>query len=283
MLEQLIAKDIDRRPAVRKQLVSAMLLGGNVLVKRSTRRRRDLPARPRLPLGDAARLRDRLLDLDQVPPANSLFGRTDVAGEQVLCTNPAALGGGAANVDPVFPSQHFARGHADRLVDQRAQAHPAHRVDHLGLASRGPTARGARRRAAPTCSRSRALGGAQTPQPAPDPTWGLHLLDANIALGNLVSVVHDEVNALRGAGPIGAAGPDLGTRVAARQSPEPYGTLTYRDRDRPAERGRRGPRASGSTALAGRIRSSRATPIHMPPGVRRARRASEGCASRAGR
>ena len=29
----------------------------------------------------------------------------------------------------------------------------------------------------------------------PDPTWGLHLLDANIALGNLVSVVHSEADA----------------------------------------------------------------------------------------
>ena len=32
---------------------------------------------------------------DQPPPANSLFGRTAVAGDQVLCSNPAALGGGA--------------------------------------------------------------------------------------------------------------------------------------------------------------------------------------------
>ena len=38
-------------------------------------------------------------------------------------------------------------------------------------------------------------GGAETPQPAPDATWGLHLLDANVALGNLVSVVHSEADA----------------------------------------------------------------------------------------
>ena len=40
-----------------------------------------------------------------------------------------------------------------------------------------------------------ALDGAQTATPSPDPTWGLHLLDANIALGNLVSVVHSEAGA----------------------------------------------------------------------------------------
>jgi hypothetical protein len=39
------------------------------------------------------------------------------------------------------------------------------------------------------------LDGAQTATPSPDPTWGLHLLDANIELGNLISVLHDEANA----------------------------------------------------------------------------------------
>jgi hypothetical protein len=33
------------------------------------------------------------------------------------------------------------------------------------------------------------LSGAQTPKASPDPTWGLHLMDANIALGNLVELV----------------------------------------------------------------------------------------------
>ena len=52
-----------------------------------------------------------------------------------------------------------------------------------------------------------ALDGAQTATPSPDPTWGLHLLDANIELGNLVSVVHTRGRRLRGA-PRRAAGPD---------------------------------------------------------------------------
>ena len=37
-----------------------------------------------------------------------------------------------------------------------------------------------------------ALRGAQVAKPSPDPTWGLHLLDANIALGNLIDVVKTE-------------------------------------------------------------------------------------------
>jgi hypothetical protein len=37
-----------------------------------------------------------------------------------------------------------------------------------------------------------AVGGAKTPSPSPTPEWGLHLLDANIALGNLISIVKAE-------------------------------------------------------------------------------------------
>lgn len=37
-----------------------------------------------------------------------------------------------------------------------------------------------------------AHNGAQTPSPAPTPDWGLHLLDANLSLGNLISIVKSE-------------------------------------------------------------------------------------------
>ena len=39
------------------------------------------------------------------------------------------------------------------------------------------------------------LGGAQTATPSPDPTWGLHLVDANIELGNLVTLVRRQAAA----------------------------------------------------------------------------------------
>lgn len=40
-----------------------------------------------------------------------------------------------------------------------------------------------------------ALHGAQVATPSPDPTWGLHLLDANIELGNLITLVQREARA----------------------------------------------------------------------------------------
>jgi hypothetical protein len=39
------------------------------------------------------------------------------------------------------------------------------------------------------------VGSARHLNPAPDPSWGLHLSDANIALGNLVEVVDSQSRA----------------------------------------------------------------------------------------
>jgi hypothetical protein len=194
VLEQLIAKDIDSRPAVRKRLVSAILLGGNVLVKRGKNGGgtfRHVPAcRSDTQLGCVIAFST----FDQTPPANALFGRTTVAGDQVLCTNPAALSGGAAKVDPVFPSAPFAPGTLIaagisllRITQPRA---PTPWISEPGAyRAHCSSAAGA------NVLQITALNGAQTATPSPDPTWGLHLLDANIALGNLISVIHSEANA----------------------------------------------------------------------------------------
>jgi hypothetical protein len=38
----------------------------------------------------------------------------------------------------------------------------------------------------------KALNGAQVASPSPTAVWGLHLLDANIALGDLISIVRSQ-------------------------------------------------------------------------------------------
>jgi hypothetical protein len=197
VLEQLIAKDIDTKPAVRKRLASAILLGGNVLVPG--------PAHPK-PVGgtfkhvpacrSAAQLGCVIAfsTFDQPPPANSIFGRTTVPGDQVLCTNPAALGGGAASVDPIFPSEPFAPGTliaaGIALLQVTQPAAATTWVSEPGAyRARCSSAGGA------NVLQVTALHGAETATPSPDPTWGLHLLDANIALGNLLTVVRSEAAA----------------------------------------------------------------------------------------
>ncbi len=201
VLEQLIARDVDSKPAVRRRMLSAILLGGNVLVRRGKHvggTFKHIPAcRSATQLGCVIAYSS----FDQTPPLNSLFGRTAVKGDQVLCTNPASLGGGSAKLDPIFPSAPFAPG---TLIAQ------GNALLHL-TQPRPPTVwssepGGYRAQ----CSSSdganvleiRPLGGAQTPTPSPDATWGLHLLDANIGLGNLVSVVREEAAAFAAGRPV---------------------------------------------------------------------------------
>ena len=194
VLEQLIAKDVDAKPAVRKRLVSAILMGGNVLVKRGKGiggSFQHVPAcRSATQLGCVIAFSS----FDQPPPSNSLFGRTAVAGDQVLCTNPAALGGGAARVDPIFPSAPFAPGTIiagglglTKLTQPKAST--------TWISEPGAYRAQCSSAGGANVLQITALDGAQTASPSPDPTWGLHLLDSNIELGNLVSVMHSEAGA----------------------------------------------------------------------------------------
>ena len=43
-------------------------------------------------------------------PSNAVFGRTTAPGLEVLCTNPAALGGGSAKLETIYPTKPFAPG-----------------------------------------------------------------------------------------------------------------------------------------------------------------------------
>jgi Protein of unknown function (DUF3089) len=188
MLRRLLAQEVDRKPRVRKRLISALVLGWNVLVKRGSDTGGDfknLPAcRSRSQIGCVIAFST----FNQVPPADAIFGRTTEKGREVLCANPAALGGGSAKVTPIQPSEPFAPGTTIGAA-----------VGILGV----PTPRVSTAwRAFPGSYRARcssagganvlmitALGGAPVFQPSPTPAWGLHLVDANIALGDLVGLV----------------------------------------------------------------------------------------------
>ncbi len=110
VLRALIAKDVDSKPAVRQRMLSAILLGGNVLVKRGRGIGGDFKHTPACRSASALGCVIAFSTYDQVPPADSLFGRTTTKGDQVLCTNAAALKGGSAVLDPIFPSQPFDPG-----------------------------------------------------------------------------------------------------------------------------------------------------------------------------
>jgi hypothetical protein len=194
VLEQLISHLIDNSPKLRSQMMSAILMGGNVLVKKGTGVGGTFKHIKACRSDSQLSCVIAFSSFDQPVPANSLFGRTTVPGDRVLCTNPAALGGGSAVVDPIFPSAPFAPG---TLI--------AAGISLLGITQPQPptvwTEEPGAYRAQCISSDGASvlqvapLGGAQTPVPSPDPTWGLHLLDANVELGNLLSVVRHEATA----------------------------------------------------------------------------------------
>jgi hypothetical protein len=199
VLRALIARDVDPKPAIRKRLVSAILLGGNVVVKRGSGVGGDFKHIPACRSATQLGCVIAFSTFDQPPPSDTLFGKPESLtlqplnnpNLQVLCTNPAALGGGAGLLDPTSPSAPFAPG---TLI--------AAGIAGLGFNTPHPStvwwsAPGAYSARCETVNGATVLeitpmDGAPTIGPSPTPAWGLHLLDANIALGNLISIVKSE-------------------------------------------------------------------------------------------
>ena len=202
VLETVIAKLVDTRPAIRKRLLSAILMGGNVLVKGNTGiggTFQHIPAcRATTQLGCVIAFST----FDQPAPSDSLFGRPiallgskqPAKGDEVLCTNPSNLGGGRGVLNLIAPSAPFAPGSTIALGLSVLNWKVPSPSTPFWAAPGSFTAQCADSNGAHVLEIT-ARDGAQTPSPAPTPAWGLHLLDANLSLGNLISIVQAESRA----------------------------------------------------------------------------------------
>ena len=197
LLDDLLHFEIDPKPDVRRLVVSALLLGGNVMVGEGQTTGIDLANIP--PCGSASQTGCVVgySSFADTPPPQASFGRVEgalsmvpiprVGARQILCVNPAAPGG-TGTLLPFFPT-----------------------VDAVGLAG-GPSP-------APTTAfvsypdaltaRCRTSGdatwlqvtriGSARATPAlsgsEGPSWGLHDLDLSLGLGNLVELVGSEAAA----------------------------------------------------------------------------------------
>jgi hypothetical protein len=207
LLIELLHNEVDPNPAVRARLVSALIMGGNVKVPIGRVVGGDFKHIPACTSGSETGCIVAYSSFDQTPPPNSLFGRSDtglnsgVSGLppastlQVLCVNPASLDSadptGSGALSPYFPKVTSATPTSGQGV-----ASTAPWVTYPGLYT----------------AQCRSTGGTTwlqvdtvvTPgftrpvvSPTLGPTWGLHLVDVNIALGNLVSIVQRQVAAYR--------------------------------------------------------------------------------------
>jgi hypothetical protein len=175
-------------------------MGGNVVVKGNTGIGGDfrhIPAcRSNTQLGCVIAFST----FDQPVPSGTLFGLpAALSGKklpkhaEVLCTNPANLGGGSGILDSISPSAPFAPNNP-----------LAAGIKLLGIAFPTPSTvywatKGAYSAKCVDSNGAHVLmisarHGAPLPKPSPTPQWGLHLLDANIALGNLIQIVKLESN-----------------------------------------------------------------------------------------
>lgn len=189
VLRELIAARVDPKRKLRKRTVSALLFGGGLSVDTRTGKSADF--RHLNPCRRAKQLRCTVgfSAFNEPVPPNSIFGRTTVGSEEVQCTNPAApKTGGPAALDTIYPVEPFAPettiGFAIAAMGlPRPPAEtPWYRFQgaYSGRCSSADGANVLQLADAP---------GAPHLNAVPSPEWGLHLADANLALGNQVRLV----------------------------------------------------------------------------------------------
>jgi hypothetical protein len=206
MLTALLRTELDGVPRVRRLLVSALLIGGNVTVPIGKTVGGDFTNIPACAATTATGCVVAYSSYDTTPPSNALFGRTDsslnpfgtdTSGTlQVLCVNPAAPAGGSAALSPYFPAQSIAA-----LLGQKAATAVAASKTPF-VAYPGEFSAQCKMAGQATWLQISRLTGSSDHRPGlanvGNVRWGLHVIDVNIALGNLVELVRSEAAAYRG-------------------------------------------------------------------------------------
>jgi len=201
ILIRLLQQEVDRDAALRRRLVSALVIGGNVTVPKGRTVGGDFTHIPACTSSTETGCVVAYSSFATKPPANSQFGRTtsdagvpllaprhDARSLQILCVNPAAPSGGTAPLDPYLPT------FALRVLAPAAPAVATPWVsfpdDYTGRCTTEGNA---------TWLQVTRRPGSAGPQlgRAEQPEIGLHVLDVNLALGNLVDLVRSQAAAYR--------------------------------------------------------------------------------------
>lgn len=204
LLTQLIRRQVDRAPRVRRRLVSALLLGGNVTVRKGRPAGgsfRNVPvcesrSQTGCVIGFSA--------FNETPPDDTRFGRPGNRlaeifdfprgpRQEVICTNPASLRNRRAPLETLTRSEPYPGFLGVLLILMYGGPPPTAPTPWL-VPQDHYTGRCVRANHAHVLMVS-PIGGARRLNPSPDDTWGLHLIDVNIALGDLIEVVAAQIRA----------------------------------------------------------------------------------------
>ncbi len=198
VLTRLVAEEIDGQP-VQDRLVSAILLGAAPTVAEG----RDVGGSfDEIPLCRSASQIGCVIAYSAYrstapPPEDSWFGIAPAAGLKVACANPAALAGGAGALHAYLSGPGVTIAVMSRPTEWVAggpqvetpfvsvpglltsQCTTNEHATYLEITVRGD----------PSDPRTDDIGGDLTAQ------WGLHLVDANLAMGNLLGIVRQQAAA----------------------------------------------------------------------------------------
>ena len=207
MLRQLMRQEVDPKPRVRRRLVSALLLGGNVLVRKGDVRGGDFAHLPLCTGPAQVRCVVAYSTFDDDPPDNTRFGKSpesDITGAglpfgpqyEVACTNPASLDANARTpLISLLRSEPFPGTIGAALVVMYGGPPPSADTPWLQPGERYSAqceyVNGAH------VLMAQPIGSARHLNASPTPDWGLHLADANLPLGNLVRLVGRQSRAYR--------------------------------------------------------------------------------------
>ncbi|HEY2464931.1 MAG TPA: DUF3089 domain-containing protein [Steroidobacteraceae bacterium] len=205
VLTRLIKEEIDGKP-VQGKLISAILMGTNLPVPKGADAGgafKHIPVcRSNRQTACAIAFADFRATVP--PPANSRFGKAP-DGMQAACANPAALSGGSGMLNAYLSAARVSTG-SDGAREPFDWTQPAKPIDTAfvkvpGLLSAECVVDEHGSYLAVTVHPT--PGGARTNDISGDVVvngqvledWGLHLIDANLTMGNLISIVGDETKA----------------------------------------------------------------------------------------
>ncbi len=203
-LTRLMREEIDGKP-VQSKLISAFLMGTNLAVPAG---KTVGGAFNSIPLCQSSAQTGCVIAFasfraDAPPPANTRFGKVPEAGMKAACVNPAAPGGAAAALKPYFSSRREAVAASLEAAHWLqptetietpfvtlpkllyAQCVSDSNGDYLAISAK-PTKADKRRPFIP---------GDLIVQGAIQKDWGLHLVDVNLVMGNVMDLISTQSKA----------------------------------------------------------------------------------------
>lgn len=201
LLNRLIAEEIDGEPALRDRLVSALLLGWNLSVPEGDVVGGAFRHVPLCEADDQTGCAVAFVSFRSTtpPPDTSFFGRVDQEGRVAACVDPTDLGGGSDTLVPYFlldQNGGLLGAEAEPFSDPAdADAITTPWVTYPGFVEaecvqeRGFSYLALTVNADPGDPRTDDITGDLTPD------WGMHLIDVNVSIGNLIELARSQARA----------------------------------------------------------------------------------------